>query len=523
MKFIERLDFQLILFVLFTAILFFFALNFKPLLDFLYAINKSFYSGYSLGKLIVTFSWFILCSLIVAIGYFFKLYKIFERFEKAFLVCFIIVISFGFYLGAYQFIMFGVNYKPRWMFASIVYEPNYKNWEASKLYHNHFPKATLYYASRLLGIDFGQKFDDGRPWFEVLPDAELYSMIYLGVILISIILLLKYLFAISKTISLFDYIILSAASLGFFIYIIDGGIAAAPISSIFFLFFLFITRRYCSFCKNHITKALFALTLTFAANYFSVAIFDYYVPVSNFQLGLVFFMAFAYMAFFAAKELFCKIRTKCEARSIKQDSGLLDLFLENKKEIAVFIVTFILFYFSYLEIEKTLIPYMNGKILVDYSKIYSDIEKGAGIFIYGLPEEVSEEALKQELSNFGVVMELNKTGWTAFAKIMPNGIVTDKEVAEHLIKKFNPKTYLYADETALRATYEPIYIYWEEPTDVNKYVRDRFNDIEVIKRFNEGNRSIILVKAYAGPTWQLLSVLTEIKENGYKGKVIVAK
>ncbi|MEM4663255.1 MAG: hypothetical protein QXM75_04505 [Candidatus Diapherotrites archaeon] len=513
----KRLDFQLLLFAIIALLVFLLAMSFELLLSWLYAINKAYYSGYSLGKLIVTFLWLILTALIVALGYFLKLHKFFSKYEKALLVCFLIVVSFGFYLGAYQFISFGVQYKPRWMFASIIYEENYKNWEASKFYHNHFPKVTVYYAASLLGIDFGQKYDDGRPWFEALPDAELYAQLYLAIIILSIILLISYFFSISNKLSFFDFFILSSSALGLLIYIIDGGIAAAPISSVIFLFILFLVKRYCAFCRSHVSKAVIALALTFAVNYISVAIFDYYVPVSNFQLGLVFFMAFAYMTYFSALELLHLIGSKGKAKCCPFK------LLLHRKELYIFLISAVLLYFSWVEIEKTLLPYAHGKLLVDYSKIYADIEPGAGLFIYGLPRELSTEALKQELENFGAVLELNKTGWVAFAKIMPNGNVTDKQVAEHLRQKFNPSTYLYADETALRPFYESIYIYWEKPTDSRQYIGNKFADMEVLQRFEYGDRSIIVVKAYAGPTWQLLSVLTEIKEKGHKGKVIVAK
>ena len=66
-------------------------------------------------------------------------------------------------------------------------------------------------------------------------------------------------------------------------------------------------------------------------------------------------------------------------------------------------------------------------------------------------------------------------------------------------------------------------MYWGRETNSKKYIRDRFADMKVLRRIEKGEETVLIVEARTGPTWQLLSVLTEIKENGYKGKVLVAK
>lgn len=506
MRLLKRPEFQLLLFAAAMAGLFVVAVYFPPLLDFLYAINKAVYSGFSLGKLLVSFVWLIACSLITALAVKLEIAKKLKGFEKALLFVFIAFVSVGFLLGALHFKEIAEQYKPRWMLATIIYEPGYKNWEASKFYHNHFPKVTLYYAEKLLGLDFGQKFDDGKPWFDTIPNAEQHAIVYLAIIVLAIIFFFAYTFSISDKLSLFDFFLLSASALGFFIYILDGGIAAAPLSSVIFMFSLFVARRYFRFCKSQLCTGLAALSAGISANFLSVAIFDYYVPVSTFQLFFLLFLFFSYVLFFETKKLL-------SAGKKITFSGL-----------AVFLIILLLFIHSYNETMATLVPYMSGKMLVDYNALgYKNAEPGTGLFIYGLPADITKEQLARELSKFGEIIEIDKTGWTAFAKIKPHAAVTDKQIARELEAKFNPSTYLYADELALRPIYEPIYIYWPEPTDSKKWLRDKFNDIEIVERIEKGRETILLAKVYTGPTWQLLSVLTEIKENGYAGKVIVGK
>jgi hypothetical protein len=505
MVFFEKTENKLLVFAALLVFTFIFAFYFEPLLTLLHALNRAIYSGYSTGKLIASFAWFTLFALLSAIALKLKLSAKLYKVEKILLALFITLVALGFFLGAFQFQSFASNYKPRWLFATIVYEPSYKNWEASKFYHNHFPKATLYYAEQLFGIDFGQKFDNGRPWFEFLPSVREYTVAYFIIAVLAILIFLTYIFSIAHKLSFFDFLLASASSLGLIVYMLDGGIAAVPMSSVLFLFSLFLIRRYLTFCKEHLCKAAIALAFAFSANLLSIAIFNYYIPANAFQIMIVLFMFAAYALFFEIKKLFAKRR------------------IAIRNALVLLILICILLY-SLCVIRGTLEVYLFGKFLVDYSELgYANAMPGAGLFIYGLPAELSKETLAEELQKYGQILELEKTGWTAFARIKPAIRVTDKQITDELRRRFKPSTYLYVQELAAIPTYEAVYIYWPEPIGSKKYLRDRFNDIEVIKRIDKGRETVLIVRAYTGPTWQLLSVLTEIKENGYKGRPLVAK
>ncbi|MCD6247035.1 MAG: hypothetical protein J7J87_01195 [Candidatus Diapherotrites archaeon] len=498
-------EIKLLIFSLIVLFLLLACIAFEPLMDIMHALNKAVYSGYSTGKLLVSFAWFIVLPLLAFVSIRLRLHQHLERFEKLFLLLFIFSIASGFYLGASQFQSFASDYRPRWLFATIIYEKDYKNWEASKFYHNHFPKATLYFIEQTFGLDFSNKFDDGRPWFEFLPNARAYAFAYFLILVIALFSLLVYLFSIAKHLDLLNFFLLVSGSLGLLIYMLDGGIASAPISIVFFFFALFLVSRYAKFCKTPFSRASLALFASLAINMLSVGLFSYYLPTNNFQLSLVLFAFAAYVLFFEIKE-----RRKRK-----------ELSLQHTAKVAFLLL---LLAYSFNSIRPVIETYALGKPLVNYTELgYNNVQEGAGIFIYGLPAQISEAELKDFLQNYGTVLELNKTGWVAFARILPEGFVRDKEIESALKKKFKPSTYLYVEELAPRPSYESIYIYWQAPTNSRQYIRDEFSDIKVLRRIDKGSATILIVEARTSPTWQLLSVLTEIKENGYKGKLLVAK
>lgn len=505
MAFLSSREIRFVLFSFLMLFLLLACIAFEPFADIMHALNKAVYSGYSMGKLITSFAWFIILPFFAIISIRLRLSKRLERFERLFLLLFIFSVACGFYLGAIQFQSFAGNYGPRWMFATIIYEKDYKNWEASKFYHNHFPKATLYFIEQTFGLDFGNKFDDGRPWFEFLPNAKTFAFAYFLILLIALFSFILYLFSVADNLDLLNFFLLSAGSLGLLIYMLDGGIASAPISIVFFFFALFIISRYADFCKTPFSKASLALFASLAVNMLSTGLLDYYLPTNNFQLSLVLFAFSSYVLFF-------------EINAWKKRKEL-----TFKHTLKLFLLL-LLFLYSFSSVKPTIETYALGKPLVNYAELGSaNVQEGAGIFIYGLPSQLSEAELKGFLQNYGSVLELNKTGWVAFARILPKEFVRDKDIEKALKERFKPSTYLYATELAPRPSYESIYIYWQEPTDSTQYIRNSFSDIKVLERIEEGRATVLIVEARTSPTWQLLSVLTEIKENGYKGKILVAK
>ena len=498
-------EIKLLIFTLIVLFLLLACITFEPLAYLMHALNKAVYSGYSTGKLLVSFAWFIILPFLAFVSIRLRLQQHLGRFEKLFLLLFIFSIASGFYLGASQFQSFASDYRPRWLFATIIYEKDYKNWEASKFYHNHFPKATLYFIEQTFGLDFGNKFDDGRPWFEFLPNARAYVFAHFLILAIALFSLLIYLFSIAEHLDLLNFFLLVSGSLGLLIYMLDGGIASAPISAVFFFFALFLVSKYAKFYKTPFSRASLALLVSLAINVLSVGLFNYYLPTNNFQLSLVLFAFATYVLFF----------------EIKEQRKRKELPLQHMVKIAFLLL---LLAYSLNSIKPVIETYALGKPLVNYVDLgYNNVQEGAGIFIYGLPAQLSEAELKGFLQNYGTVLELNKTGWVAFARIIPRGFVRDKDIESAMKKKFQPSTYLYVEELAPRPSYESIYIYWQAPTNSKQYIRDGFSDIKVLRRIDKGSTTILVVEARTSPAWQLLSVLTEIKENGYKGKLLVAK
>ncbi len=483
------------LFVLFVAIASFFI---EPVRLIVHAFDRNFYSGYSLGKLILSLSWFFLLPLFSLAVLKLGLYKRIKRMERFALLLFVLFVFLGFFLGALQFKYFSQQYRGKWQFASFVTDGNYSDWEASKFYHNHFPKLTVRFIIESLGIDFHGQFDDGRPWFELFPQAELWASLFVVILLVVVFAGLIHLFSRIDSIKLFDFFIFSFSFLGFIIYMLDGGVAAGPFVLILFFFVLYLGRNYLRLPFN---EALFALVVAPGILALSIGLLDYYLPTSVYQLAPLFVIAIAYYFYSVFK---------------------------NKKPVFNFVnvALVILFLYSFSLWYGLLETYSFGRVLVDYrgEGLLDSADEGAAFFVYGLPRDLSEQELAAAVKEFGVPLEVKKTGWTGFVRFVPNRRVREKEIDSFFARRFSPKTYLYTVEGAPIRTISTIEVYWFSDVNSQKFIHSEFNDIRVLKRIErpETHSTVFVVEGRTGLAWRLLSVLTEARENGFEGKLLAA-
>jgi len=499
MKFkLSRKERNLLLMAVFFLCVALLSALFNPVLLIVHAINRNFYSGYSLGKLMLSLAWLILLPLISFAVLRFGLHKKVEKFEKFSLMLLVVFVSLGFFLGAMQFSQFSLPYSGKWQFASFVQEPGYTNWEASKFYHNHFPKLTVHFASSMLGVDFQGQFDDGRPWFELFPDAGLWASLFIVVLIVVFVAGLLHLFSRLDKMKWFDFLLFSAAFLGFFVYILDGGIAAGPFVIIVFFFSLYVARSYLRLPFN---ESLFALAVSAGILALSVGMLDYYLPTSVYQLAPLFSISLGYYFYSSFRRK--KLRVN-----------------------AVSIVLLLLFFHSFFLWTDLVEIYSFGHVLVDYrgEGLLNEADEGAAFFVYGLPRDATTEQLSEAVREFGEPLEVKKTGWTGYVRFRPARDVREKEIDAFFVQKFSPNTYLYIEEGAPIRTISTIEVYWFSQADSTVFIRDEFNDLRVLERIEkpESQSTMLVVEGRTGLSWRLLSVLTEARENGFKGKLLAA-
>ncbi len=463
-----------------------------------HAFNRNFYSGFSIGKLILSLAFFVALPLLSVAAIRLGLPKKLARFERFSLILFALFVSLGFLLGAVQYASFSSQYAGKWQFASFVSEPGYTNWEASKFYHNHFPKLTVHFVLQSLGTGFGGQFDDGRPWFELFPQAELWASAFVVILLVVLIAGLLHLFSRLNSIKWFDFLLFSAAFLGFFIYILDGGLAAGPFVVIVFFFLLYVARSYLRLPFN---ESLFALAVSAGLLALSIGMLDYYMPTSVYQLAPMFSLSLGYYFY--------------------------SLFRGKKLKISIVnVVLLVLFLYSFSLWIGLLDTYALGRVLVDYRAqgLLGGADEGAAFFAYGLPARVSEQELSAAVGEFGVPLEVKKTGWTAYVRFSPAREVREREVEAFLRERFSPQTYLYIDEGAPIRTVSTVEVYWFSDVNSSEFLRNEFNDLRVVERIEkpETQSTLLVVEGRTALAWRLLSVLTEARENGFKGKLLAA-
>ncbi|MBI5872195.1 hypothetical protein HZB88_03865 [archaeon] len=188
----------------------------------------------------------------------------------------------------------------------------------------------------------------------------------------------------------------------------------------------------------------------------------------------------------------------------------------------VIIVTVLLAQNNYNLISATI----NGPWVYDFSaesKTETRLEKGTGLFIYGIPNNTQDAVIKKEIAKFGEILEFDRKKWVAYARIQPNEAFRTGELEEKLVQKIKPNRYFYVEGVMPLTNGFEFKLYFLE----NKPVKldENFLGITILsQRFDSKTNSLtVLTKSKYPSTWQMLAILTEAQVKGLKKQALLAR
>jgi len=467
----------------------------------LHGLSQAVFEGNSTGKTIVMLLWFFLFPLISVAFLKFNLTEKIKPYSKNLLKVFFLFAFLGFALVLIQFTLISAEFHSLGPFATMTENNGVLNWQASKLSHNHFPKASLYVMEKSLNLDFGGGYDNGFPWYSFIPDAELWAFFYLLIELIIFVSGLFFLNSKLKEISFFDFIVFSAGFLAVLISVLDGGIASGCAMMAIFFLSLFFSKNYLRIENHAIATLLPLMVIGF------IGLADVIVPV---EIGNNFY-----------------------ASSIILFFGLIYYFFTEKKlnRLSFSALNFVLALILLASI------FMSAAQLIDFSfgreiqpgyliNAFKENDSGAGLFVYGLPEALSKEKVDEEIKQFGKIIESDKSSWAYYALINPSRNFRTAEVQSLIKEKFNSGSYLYVEQADVSKEITSYKILWfSDDFNSDELIRNEFLASKVLyKKDNlEENSTDMVLEERVPYLWGMLSILSEIRSNGFTGKVLVIK
>lgn len=269
-------------------------------------------------------------------------------------------------------------------------------WEATFFQHNHLTKSVIYFVEKSTGLRIGSDLDNGKPMYDMLPNADIMSMVLLLTILLAALLLIHSIIAEKDGIKA---LLLAAASFLLLVALFDGGAFTVTSINAYALLSAYFLR---GTKVNALLK--FALPVLVAA-------FAAFLP--NLLMG-------SYMIFrdwLQPVALVSALFALCESTKAKQ-------------RIAFGIVS-VLALSSFAGLAA--------------SKYYGAPLGGAEqtLFIFGLPENMSAadvQALLPELHFDSVA----KYGWYMAGSVSASTLASTKDVERALKSRLRAQGYLYA-------------------------------------------------------------------------------
>ncbi|MDO8647951.1 MAG: RNA-binding protein [Candidatus Diapherotrites archaeon] len=458
-----------------------------------------FLSGNSSGKLIFTMASLVFLPLFCIFSIKANVQKKLGKIQKKLFFAFVILAGLFFILGILQFAVFSSGYdaSTSTAFATLLSDGDYINWESSLLSHNHFPKITVYLLEKTFGMNPGQNFDDGRPFFEIFPHAELWGIAFTILLLAIIAAGLLHLASIAGKIKVFDFLVFSILMVGVIIHGLDGGFGEATTTITVFLILLYWFRNYSGIensWKNILPLAFFGLFVLIVRAFSQTIAVNALLNLSIILIGLLYY----FVKEFREKKL-----------------------LNNLGVNSIFALAFLIILFqNYIAVSVMI----NGSWVYDFSaesKTEIKLEKGAGLFVYGIPDDVSNELLKDEISKFGEILEFDRVDWVLYARIVPKQAFMAGELEDGLVKRIKPKKYFYVEGFMPSANSTEFKLFLRDNNKIN--LDSQFLGITIAdQKFDEKTNSItILTKGKYPASWQMLAILTEAKNKGANKQALI--
>ena len=498
--------------------------------DVVHAIVLEFFGGLSIGKTITVLAGIALLALM---RHFSRPKPSWKRFEKPlfFLITFFAIAGFAY--GWIEFNHFSTLHASTGPFSTMIQESNYVNWESSGIKHNHFPKMTLFWLESLLGVHPGNNFDDGYPLYSIYPDASWWAGGLAVIFLLFLLCGIAYWAIASKEWGKLELASYALALFGLSISMIDGGVGSFAAMTAMFFYAMFFTLRFVPKSSDLISSALPLLFASFLA----------FLP-----LGLVFIPAQTASYSIQPVILFGVLYFFWNRGSVGAPRTALLLFLVwlvlestlAPVEILSLVVA-ALFCWQLLRKEVKLFERLLGVALVfmalmafhtvqfDVSHFANGWKLGelstdgsSSIIVYGLPVQSNPATVRGVIEQFGSVQEFDQSGWAAYARVIPkNPGVTSRRIEKALQKELRPSGYLYVDASKPNAQAYAYVVEFEDAQDLNQWIRPEFLGNRVLSIEREPPNQSRVVLYSDEQHWLGLALLSEIRANGYGGKLLV--
>ena len=464
-----------------------------------HGISQAVFEGNSTGKTYVMLLWFFLLPLISFAFLKLNLTEKIKPYSEKFLKLFLIFAFLGYSLGLVQFFLVSSEFNSLGPFATISENNGVINWQASKLSHNHFPKVSLYFLQSFFGFNSNGRFDDGYPWYSFIQNADQWSFLFLSIELIILISGILFINSRIKETSFFDFFVFLSGFLALIISVLDGGVGSGAAMMTLFFFAVYFSRNYLK-TENLAIATLFPLLVVGF-----IAFADVILPV---ELGNNFYVS-PIILFFGLSYYFF-----VEKKAAKLNFSFLNLVLG-----LILLVSFFMLATQYLD-------FSFGREIRSSGLIEEFNQKEVGVFVYGLPENLEKEKVDAEVEKYGAIIFSDKRSWSYYALINPKKNFRTSSLEGLLRNKFSNKTYLYVEEVAPVKRLDSYKVLWfTDNFDSNKLIKQEFLASRIVDRKDdfETNSTELVVEGKTLYLWQMLSILSEIKSNGFNQKVLLIK
>jgi hypothetical protein len=304
-----------------------------------------------------------------------------------------------------------------------------------------------------------------------------------------------------KETSFFDFLVFLSGFLALIISVLDGGIGSGAAMMKLFFFAVYFSRNYLK-TENLAIATLFPLLVVGF-----IAFADVILPV---ELGNNFYVS-PIILFFGLSYYFF-----VEKKTAKLKFSFLNLVLG-----LILLVSFFMLATQYIDFSFGREIKSNGFI-----EGFQEKGKGAGIFVYGLPENLEKEKVDAEVEKYGSIIFSDKKGWSYYALIKPEKNFRTGSLEGLLRNKFSKEAYLYVEEVAPVKRIDSYKILWfTNDFNSNKLLKEEFLASKIIDRKDDfkTNSTEVVVEGRTLYLWQMLSILSEIRSNGFKEKVLLIK
>ncbi len=446
-------------------------------------LMQAIYEGNSSGKLYFASVWFAVFPLaVLALNRFGFVQK---TDENLVLKLFAIAVAAGFLLGLIQMLAFTSQFDSFYLsHGTMLSEEGYKNWEGSGYSHNHFPKISLHFMEKAFNLYFGGKFDNGAPWYELFEYPELWSIGFIALVLAAFISGTAYAAKRIKKTSMIGFACFAAGMLGILLKTLDGGVLDSGIPFIIFFFAVYWAEEK----KERLFWLAPALVSSFAiVLLISTGLRGY---SGTYPVSIIVFLSILYYFYAGWKN-----------KKLKPSLGNIAL-------IVVLLIT----------------ANASAGLLFDFAYGLQVEGSDQAIFIYGIPGTADSSEIRKAIEEFAEVKEFEREDWLAYAIVDAEKPFRTGEIEEKLRKQLNPETYLYVVSRENRQNYESFKVYWFEDVEPEKFIKNKFLDIEVVKIEHDSEKNVSLVRITGKinyTMWKTLALLSHIRQNGFEGKLML--